>query len=98
MAQPIFLSYSKLCIEQHAICQCRKVLDSVRHPSLPIPVNPAQFTCTPVLVLHVIPSLLASTAAVTVVPLLPPQPTSMTPSLGTFLSVRNVKWVVEGLT
>ncbi|KAA8581998.1 hypothetical protein FQN60_008738, partial [Etheostoma spectabile] len=38
---------------------------------------------------YVRPSLLASTAAVTVVPLLPPQPTSITPSRGTRLSVRN---------
>lgn len=55
-------------------------------------------TFRPVLVLQVRPSLLASTAAVTVVPLLPPQPTSITPSLGTFLSVRNVISVVQGFT
>lgn len=55
-------------------------------------------TFTPVLVLHVRPSLFASTAAVTVVPLLPPQPTSITPSLGTRLSVRNVISVVQGVT
>lgn len=55
-------------------------------------------TFSPVLVLQVSPSLLASTAAVTVVPLLPPQPTSITPSRGTCLSVRNVMWVVRGVT
>lgn len=55
-------------------------------------------TFSPVLVIQVRPSLLASTAAVTVVPLLPPQPTSITPSRGTRLSVRNVISVVWGVT
>lgn len=55
-------------------------------------------TFNPVLVLQVRPSLLASTAAVTVVPLLPPQPTSITPSRGTFLSVRKVMSLVQGVT
>lgn len=55
-------------------------------------------TFSPVLVLQVRPSLLASTAAVTVVPLLPPQPTSITPSRGTCLSVRKVISVVRGVT
>lgn len=56
------------------------------------------FTLMPVLVFQVRPSLLASTAAVTVLPLLPPQPTSMTPSLGTWRSVRNVNSVLWGVT
>lgn len=55
-------------------------------------------TFSPLLVLQVRPSLLASTAAVTVVPLLPPQPTSITPSRGTFLSVRKVMSLVQGVT
>lgn len=55
-------------------------------------------TFSPVLVLQVRPNLLARTAAVTVVPLLPPQPTSITPRRGTCLSVRNVISVVLGLT
>lgn len=55
-------------------------------------------TFSPVLVLQVRPNLLASTAAVTVVPLLPPQPASITPSRGTVLSVRNVISVVRGLS
>lgn len=41
---------------------------------------------------------LASTAAVTVVPLLPPQPTSIRPRRGTLRSVRKVKRVAHGLT
>lgn len=41
---------------------------------------------------------MARTAAVTVVPLLPPQPTSMTPNLGTARSVRKVKRVARGVT
>lgn len=36
--------------------------------------------------------------AVTVVPLLPPQPTSMRPVLGTFRSVLNVKSCLLGVT
>lgn len=55
-------------------------------------------TFTPVLVLQVRPRLLASTAAVTVVPLLPPQPTSITPSRATCLSVEKVISVVCGVT
>lgn len=43
-------------------------------------------------------SRLASTAAVSVEPLLPPQPTSMTPSRGTCRAVRKVKRVDEGCT
>lgn len=57
-----------------------------------------RLTFTPVLVFQVRPSLLASTAAVTVVPLLPPQPTSITPSRGTRRSVRIVISVVRGVT
>lgn len=41
-------------------------------------------------------SLLASTAAVSVEPLFPPQPTSMTPSRGTCRAVRKVKRVDVG--
>lgn len=57
-----------------------------------------RLTFTPFLVFQVRPSLLASTAAVTVVPLLPPQPTSITPSRGTRRSVRIVISVVRGVT
>lgn len=52
----------------------------------------------PVLVIQDSPSLLASTAAVTVVPLLPPQPTSITPRRGTCRPVRKVKRVEQGRT
>lgn len=55
-------------------------------------------TFSPVLVLQARPRLLASTAAVTVVPLLPPQPTSITPRRGTRLSVRKVTSVLQGVT
>lgn len=55
-------------------------------------------TLRPVLVIQDNPSLLASTAAVTVVPLLPPQPTSITPRRGTCRPVRKVKRVEHGRT
>lgn len=64
----------------------------------PNPCTRVGLTFSPVLVLQVRPSLLAWTAAVTVVPLLPPQPTSISPRRGTRLSVRNVTSVVQGVT
>jgi len=42
-------------------------------------------------------NLFAMTPPVKVVPLLPPQPTSMTPSFGVVVSVLKVKLVTDGL-
>lgn len=50
------------------------------------------------LVFQLISSLLAMMPAVTVVPLLPPQPTSMTPSLGTLVLVLNSYVCFSGAT
>ena len=52
----------------------------------------------PSFVVHVTPSRLASTPAVTVAPLFPPQPTSITPSLGTLVLVLNSYVVDVGRT
>ena len=57
-----------------------------------------KLTLTPSLVFQDKPSLFASTDAVMVEPLLPPQPTNIHPTLGTRLSVRNVYSVSTGLT
>ena len=66
-------------------------------PSLrPSPTRPP--TLRPVRVGQDKRSRLASTAAVSVEPLLPPQPTSMTPSRGTSRAVRKVKRVDVGCT
>lgn len=55
-------------------------------------------TLRPVLVIQDSPRRLANTAAVTVVPLLPPQPTSISPRRGTCRAVRKVKRVEQGRT
>lgn len=64
-------------------------------PTEPHPTPP---TLRPVRVGQDKRSRLASTAAVSVEPLLPPQPTSMTPSRGTCRAVRKVKRVDVGCT
>lgn len=53
--------------------------------------------CTPFLVGQDKPKRLAIKAPVKVAPLLPPQPTSSTPNLGTVRSVRNVSFSVTFL-
>merc|ERR1719506_174228 len=61
--------------------------------------EPYQFaSCTPSFVRHVTFCLLASMPAVIVVPLFPPQPTSMSPVFGTRRSVRKSKDCVVGVT
>lgn len=55
-------------------------------------------TLRPVRVGQVRRSRLARTAAVSVEPLFPPQPTNMTPSRGTSRAVRKVKRVAVGRT
>ena len=55
-------------------------------------------TFRPVRVGQVRRSRLARTAAVSVEPLFPPQPTNMTPSRGTCRAVRKVKRVALGCT
>lgn len=47
-----------------------------------------KITLGPFFVSHVIPNLFAITEAVIVEPLLPPQPTNITPSFGTWRCVR----------
>lgn len=55
-------------------------------------------TLIPCLVSQDKPNLFASTEAVMVEPLLPPQPTNIQPTLGTCLSVLKVYCVSTGLT
>lgn len=58
-----------------------------------------QLAClTPSFVSHESLSLLASKAAVMVVPLLPPHPTSITPNFGTLMSVLMRSFVETGTT
>lgn len=75
------------------------------HPAAPrplgvLPPSPRRGapTLRPVRVGQVRRSRLASTAAVSVEPLFPPQPTSITPSRGTCRAVRKVNRVAVGCT
>lgn len=87
----LFLSSSSLQFQNQA-------LESLINERLQVQIGTYQFAVlTPSLVGQESLCLFANKAAVTVDPLLPPHPTSITPSFGIFLSVRILSVVVVGL-